>query len=155
MRKIIVFIAIILIGCLCVFSYLFGFDNGVRSINASETNTFLTRIDYPLIDVSFDENSDWLVINRTDLFTEKEKFYISQNVHDLQMNKEYLKTLTFPIGKGTTPTGIIYVYQDGQLFKEIPYIEMSYETETIKKSFKHIAKDDIEELIKSPLPSPI
>ena len=118
----------------------------------SNENTLISRVDYPLIDISFDDKSDWLVIIRTDLFTEYEKYYISQNAKRLQMNKEGLMIRTFPIGRGTTPSGVVYVYQNKELIKEVPFIELSFDNVILKSAFKHIIREDINKLIKNPLP---
>lgn len=148
MKKIVIPILLIV---LCVFIYsLVGYSK-IQNKYVETTK----KEDYPLLDVIFDDKSDWVVIIRTDLFTEDEKYYVSQNAQNLNMNKEYLKLLTFPVGRGTTPFGIVYIYQNKKLIKEVPFIEIYYENTILQDAFKIVSKENINKLINDSLPSPI
>ena len=119
-------IKLLTIICLFIFFCTICFYNAQKESSPIE-NTEISKVDYPLIDISFDEKSEWLVIVRTDLFTQHEKYSVSQNSKNLNMNKERLKILTFPVGRGITPVGVVYVYQNGNLVKEVPFTEIFFE----------------------------
>jgi len=154
---IIVLIAIII----CSFIYCFHIYRKNISINNNkkvvdcEINNILGKFDYPLIDIYFDNDNEWLVIDRKYLFTSQEMFYTIQKSRELELSKEWLKIITFPVGRGTTPNGIIYVYKDKNLIKEVPYLEIYYETKLIMNLFKQVTKNEIENIINNELPPPI
>ncbi|MDR2207877.1 MAG: hypothetical protein LBE22_02745 [Azoarcus sp.] len=163
MKKVVVMfsIGLIFVSVTGYFSYCLGFNNGmIKETKAEcpvcfEGSDVFGKIDYPLIEIIFDTESEWLVIDRSGLFTEHEVFSISQSSQDLQFNKEDLRVLTFPEGRGTTPKGIIYVYKDGVLIKRVPYIESHFESDALKDAFQQVTKDEVEIMIKSKLPPPI
>ncbi|MBP0990490.1 MAG: hypothetical protein J5874_04885 [Oscillospiraceae bacterium] len=140
---------------LCVFSYFLGLYSNKRTKGNSSENTQISVIDYPLIDISFDDKSNWFVIVRTNLFTENEKYYVSQNIKSLNLNKEKLIISTFPVGRGTTPQGIIYVYKNCTLIKEVPFINISFKSQIFKSQFEYMTKKDVEKIINASLPSPV
>jgi hypothetical protein len=152
-------ILIMVVTC-SVFYYL-GFIFGAKKVtNINQANDVVIsdvfgRVDYPLVDIFFDSESKWLVIDRSSLLTDSEKFKISQDSLDLQFNKECLKLVTFPVGRGTTPMGIVYVYKDEILVREIPYIEAYYKNEGIEKAFRPAEKSEIESILSRELPSAI
>ena len=141
------------------FSFYMGFNLGVtkgtkieQPVNSKEHDTFI-KVDYPLIDIYFDTESEWLVIDRTGLFGHQEKFSIIRESQGLlQFSKEGLRVLTFPAGRGTTPEGYIYVYKNNVLIKEVPYIEIYFENEIIKNAFQQKTKNEVEDIIKNKLP---
>ena len=145
----------------CCFSYKLGFNSGINKATKTEnnidfeSNNVFGKIDYPLIEINFSPGNEWLVIDREALFTEKEIFRIIQNSQYLQLNSESLQVITFPVGRGTTPNGIIYVYKDGILIKEVPYIEAYFESDVLKNAFQQVTKEKVQEIIKSELPPAI
>lgn len=147
-------IKLLAIICLFILFCTVCFYNAQKESGSIE-NTEMSKVDYPLIDISFDEKSEWLVIVRTDLFTQHEKYNVSQNNENLNMNKEGLKILTFPVGRGTTPVGVVYVYQNGKLVKEVPFTEIFFESKILKDTFKNMSKEYIDKLIDGTLPPPI
>jgi len=131
----------------CIYEKI-GIENSVTFENSNVTG----KIDYPLIDIDFSIENEWIVINRTELFTEKESLGIIQNARDLRLNTENLRILTFPLGRGITPNGVIYIYRDGEIVKEVPYIEMHFESEVLKNMFQQKTKMEVEAIINSVLP---
>ena len=152
-----------MIGAICSFVLIFAFGywlghNHIKSNqnnNKTKTSDIVGKIDYPLIDINFDNESEWVIINRNNLFTEQETFNVAQNNNTLQLTKENLSVITFPVGRGTTPNGIIYVYKNGKLVKEVPYIEVMFENESLTESFLKMTKEEVENLIQDNIPSPI
>ncbi|MCL2529586.1 MAG: hypothetical protein FWE41_04565 [Coriobacteriia bacterium] len=134
--------------------YQLGFIIGSAQLASAESNT-ITSIDYPLIDVSFTPENEWLVVVRTELFEDVESFLIAQNRGALHFNSDQLLVSTFPLGRGTTPTGIVYVYRDGALIKEVAFFEFFFENDTIRDAFYEATQAEIIEMIGSELPSPI
>ena len=148
-------IVTLLLISLFFFFFLFILCNSVPMKENLAKNMQISKVDYPLIDIIFENKSEWLVIIRTELFTEHEQYYIAHNTENLDMNKEGLMISTFPVGRGTTPNGVVYVYQNKELFKEVPFIEISFENVILKRAFKNIAKEDIDKLIGGLPPLPI
>ena len=162
------FIFLIFVGLNITF-YTLGFVNGVKkaqNLRADKIDYPLRadkidyplrtgKIDYPLIDVAFDDETQLVVIIRDGLFTNNEKILISQNTQCLQINKENLSVLTFPVGRGTTPLGIVYVFKNGELIREIPYTEIKFENDDIKNGFEISCEEHVQKLIGDFLPSPV
>ena len=137
------------------FSYYIGFNNGRETKNIQfndlDGNDLFLKIDYPLIDIYFNSESEWLVIDRSKIFTDHEVFNIIQNSQELEFYKEWIKLLTFPVGRGTTPNGYLYIYKDKYLIRAIPYFEIYFENENIKKTFQQSSKNEIENILKNKL----
>ena len=156
----ILFAGLLIAAVLSGLGYYLGFNDGTAKVTNAEKPIdvdpiLISRVTYPLIDIFFDDESDWLVIDRNHLFTENESFNVIQNSKELQFNKEWLRVLTFPVGRGTTPNGIIYVYKDSKLIREVPYIEVHFGSEELRNAFRQLARNSIERLINDYLPSPI
>ena len=150
--------AFLMIGMVASYvSYRAGFEEGIDAkVNVeNQTDSVFGKIDYPLIDIAFDSQSKWVVINRSGLFTEQEMIAAAQDAQKLRQCSEGLRVLTFPVGRGTTPNGVIYVYKDGVLVKEVPYLEAVFEDNTLKDAFKQMEKKQAEQLIGTQLPSPV
>ena len=159
----------ILILLLCIISisashwwiYTKGFSNGANSIEKNlpeeieKAPLFNGKPDYPLIDIVFSEENEWLVVNRENLFTESEKISVIDNVQLLELNKEQIFVTTFPLGRGTTPNGEIYIYKDGELIKSISYFDFEILSDELKTASYSLTKEQIEEMIVDELPSPI
>jgi len=134
---------------------MWGFLNGTTNVADTKLdNQAISKIDYPLIEINFDGGSDWVVVKRDNLF-QKEVFSIIDDETELQYNKEFMYVFTFPTGRGTTPNGIIYIYRDGSLVKEVPYTEISFEKQTLENLFRDISEKELCEVINGILPSPI
>ena len=122
--------------------------------NLSESDVY-SKVDYPLVDVLFDAESDWTVILRENLLTENEKFYVCENGEVLEQNKRNLKLATFPAGRGTTPNGVLYIYKNGTLIKEVQYFDSYFETDALKGEFRELSIEKTGELISGDLPPAI
>ena len=157
MKKIVI---ILFIVALCTFSYLLGFfinshSSDEKVTHKNNSNEVLIKADYPLIEMPITSNDEWFVIIRSDLFSENEKFAVCDNEECLNFNKENLMISTFPAGRGTTPNGVVYIYRNNELVKQIPFIEVFFENNIFKDEFENAKQEDIEKLINMPLPSPI
>ena len=118
----------------------------------------LCRIDYPLIEFGFARGHEWIVINRPEWerYGDDEMLQVISDGQGLQFASNTLSVWAFPNGRGTTPDGVIYVYKDGVLVKEVPYIdEVCFEDEMLKEMFEPKTRQAVEAMIQSELPSPI
>ena len=138
---------------LCLLCYYIGFTKGKnKTIQIKECENTFIKIDYPLIDIFFTSDDKWLLIDRSKMFTDNEKFNVIENSQELEFYKEWIKLFTFPVGRGTTPNGMVYIYKNKDLIKEIPYLEIRLENENVKKSFKKLTIDEIEKDFRIKLP---
>jgi hypothetical protein len=142
---------------LCFSFYHIGYKNG--GINALATGTIdydayktIGKIDYPLIEVAFGNGSEWLVIDLPIILYEQANIKTSQNSALLDFYKDKLRVLTFPVGRGTTPNGIICIYKNGMLIKYVPYLEIYFDSNELENSFQSLPKDEVEALIIDELP---
>ncbi len=117
------------------------------SILQSPPPTSIAKIDYPLIDIAFNDGSDWIVVIRDGIDMENSSYKISHDEKELQINKEYLSVATFPAGRGTTADGCVYVYKDGELVKSVEYIECCFENENIMKAFENVTQKEFEKIV--------
>lgn len=157
MKKIIILIIFWLVSML-VAGYMFynsGLKNGeMISKNTSNDSAVvnmedsISRIDYPLIDIAFNDGNDWLVLIENGMYGRvKESYFASDDKEVLQFNKEFLKVETFPAGRGTTPNGSISVYKNGEMIKCVEYFALNYENEDIENAFKKVSGKEAQDLI--------
>jgi len=107
----------------------------------------LGKIDYPLIDIYFDENNDWVII-KSDISTNNHEFYIIKNASSVELAKAKISVLSFPIGRGTTANGYIYILKDDILIKEIPYIELYISDDYLNNLFEKISEEEFKDFFK-------
>ncbi|MDR2578871.1 MAG: hypothetical protein LBC70_08735 [Chitinispirillales bacterium] len=134
--------------------------NGNAEKKTENADDVLGKIHHPLIDIPFmsatNENSDWLIINHSNLFTDDERFEIIQGRGAfLHFDTEHLKVITFPRGRGTTPNGVIYVFRNGILIRDVPYWEIYITSTFLTNEFRQVTRVEIEEIINSKLPPAI
>ena len=119
---------------------------------SSTEQSIASLIDYPLADCYFDNSAQWVVINRTNLFSEKENIAIITRAQDIEHIKESLVLTTFPVGRGTTPEGYLYVYKNGVLVKDVPYLSCTISDPVLQRAFRPATMQEAEVLIGAKLP---
>lgn len=126
------------------------------TLQASNIDAQITMIrDYPLIDFYFDSNEKWVIVNHCNLFTDKEGFKVIKNAKLIEHIKEGLYLETFPVGRGITPNGYLYIYKNDILIKSVPYLNYCNVNDQLENAFERISREDVEQLIKSKLPPAI
>lgn len=122
----------------------------------TEDDSILSRYDYPLLDVAFTDGASWAVIIQTDLWNEGgETVFLSQNAAELSLVQEYIRVLTFPVGRGTTPEGCLSIYKEKELIKEVPFINIEFADASIRELFYKTTREDIEKTLEITLSTPI
>lgn len=117
------------------------------------------RVDYPLIDVHFDSNSDWVVVNhrfeaglRGDSLEAIEILRKdrggSLRADEFQLMTGYLCVKSFGTGLGITPDGEILIYQNGKLAKAVMYADYVRITDPdLQALFKPITERQLKQLL--------
>ena len=113
-------------------------------LSKTEVNS---HTDYPLIDVLFDDESQWTVILKEDIQSENKKFYVCKDSEVLEQNKHGLKLSAIPVGRGTTPDGILYIYKNDKLIKVVHYYDSYFESGVFKEHFKTAAPEELTDLM--------
>ena len=153
-----ILIAILIVMAIPYFTYHYSYNRGYyRAVtdNTFEQHSSQAIRDYPFVDIYFDKDSDWLIVNRQNLFTDNELFSIIQDAKIIEANKEFFYVNIFPVGRGVTPTGEIYIYRNGELIKSVPYLDFVVLSQMLKDKFKDVNEGYIHNLLKADLPSPI
>lgn len=105
------------------------------------------KTDYPLIDVYFNKNDSWLLLNCENYLGANDNYEMITDTEILESFKEYLSVDTFPVGRGITPKGKIFILKDGKVLKEVPYFKVEIDSE-LKKEFKKVKKTEVIDFIK-------
>jgi len=112
-----------------------------------EDNDILGKIDYPLIDIYFDSNDDWVILKSEKNPVGDTDFYIIKDGSSVEWFKEKMSILTFPVGRGTTEQGNIYVFKNYVLLKETPFLEIYISDDGLNNLFEKATKDEIDALL--------
>ena len=148
-----IFVVVVL---LIVLSYHKGKSTGKQQqVHAMKRNALTLKVDYPLIEYYFDDDSEWLLVIRKRIFSKEEKFIIIDNSEVLEMNKEHLELITFPIGRGTTPSGIVYLYKNKKLIKEVPFTKYNVDNSYLNSQFTTKTLEWVQDKIGADLPAPV
>jgi hypothetical protein len=99
-----------------------------------------------LIDIYFDNNSDWVILKADKLTTDNPEFYVIRNMTQLNSLKEKISVITFPVGRGTTGEGAVYVFKDNILLKEVPFFESYISDVALEELFEKVSKEEAKEL---------
>lgn len=162
MKKVIVaLIALVAISNCCTYflAYNNGYNNGSPTDNKEQDpgNDTWTKIDYPLIEYYFDDDSEWLIVI-TDLQNLSKNdgiFKIIKCPQDLRYCTQNLYVTTFPVGRGTTPNGEIIIYRNGDLAKRVQYLDYRITSQVIQDRIEEVNKEELRSLINADIPSPI
>lgn len=152
MKKIIVLVVLVAVLS-TVFAYNIGYSNGVKSADnfrelKEPPTDYIGKIDYPLIDIAFNDGSEWTVVVATGIYSENPTYMICEDATALQFVKEHLSVLTFPAGRGTTGNGCVTVYKNGQEVKCVEYFELTFANDSIHNKFKKTSEKEMLEIIK-------
>ena len=115
-------------------------------------NDVIGRYDYPLMEVFLDDNDKYSLIIRDHISSKNEIYRIITNFDVLDRCREKIAVLTFPIGRGTTPNGSLYLYKNHTLIKEVPYFEVYILKEIPNEDIKFVTYDKIKQLVGNELP---
>ena len=153
----------LLVIILCSFCYNLGLKNGlikstklndaINSNYVQNENVFVV-IDYPLIEINFYPSIDnkWVIIDRVGITSEDSEYYIIQENSVLHWQTDKIRLITFQQGRGTTPNGVFYIYNNMKLIKEVPYLKIYIDSEELKNEFKQVTLREVEKLINQKLP---
>ena len=105
----------------------------------------VTKVDYPLLDIYFSEEDKWIILNAVGLYQGNEEFLVisGRDGSFIEWMKEYMRVLTFPVGRGITPDGLILVYKNGKLIKNIPYGDIHIVNKDFEDAFQKVNREDI------------
>ena len=105
------------------------------------------KIDYPLIDVYFDNDNDWIILKSDGLVSDNPEFTMIRDVHSVEHIKDKISILTFPVGHGTTANGTICIFKNEILIKSVPYIESYISDENLSALFETVAEEEVASLL--------
>lgn len=147
---------IICMAVVGVVSYKLGLKNGREEAESARMagddihmSEVVGKIDYPLIDIAFNDGNEWaiLIVNGQD--SGDQTYLLCHDGRELQFDKEYLSVITYPSGRGTTGTGSIVVYQNGEEIKCIEFVEINFEKEELKNKFQEVSREELSEFMKN------
>lgn len=135
----------LLITAVGVISYNCGLSNGEVFVYedttySAEGDNSIGRIDYPLIDIAFNDGNDWAVVIDYGIYNENSHSLICKDAKILRGDEEYISVLTYPAGYGTTGDGCFNVYKNGVLIKEVEFFSVSFGKDEIRNKFEKQAK---------------
>jgi hypothetical protein len=149
-RSLVIFILFIIVLASNFLSYHFGYSRKMSMMTSTEELLF--KDDYPLIEVMFDKKYTWTLVVREHHRTGDETFRIITRLDALEFNREHLSVSTFPVGRGTTPTGCLYLYKDRTLIKEIPFVDITISNKHQEKEFTSVSYSEVKKIINDDLP---
>ena len=104
--------------------------------------------DYPLIEYTFDENDEWIVVICEDVYETDGEYYVNDNEKSLELGKELLVVNTYPEGRGTTPEHLVWIYKNGELLKYVQCLDYEFLSDSFENDFKEVYYEDVAHLIK-------
>lgn len=141
--KIFILLFIIITGALTGSVYYNISHNKDNQIN----NDFSQYIDYPLIEYYFLDDNSWNLVIQ-DLYDDKGFSYID-DPNILESLKTNLVINTFPVGKGSTADGYIFLYKNKQIIKTIPYFTIKCASDEFNiNNLDNYSREDIQEILK-------
>lgn len=143
----IVFLGICLIILLCLKNIETNKINfiGNEYLKQQENKDDIIYIDYPLLEFYFLGNNNWDFIIKDDV---NGNYNLINNNEILESVKTNIVLNTFPIGRGTSADGYIYLYKDSELVKKVPFSQITCigTSELSIDSLKKYSKQDIENI---------
>jgi hypothetical protein len=115
-------------------------------------DSYVGRYDYPLMEDYFDDNYKYTFVIK-ELSSDNDIYRIISGAEILDSYRAKIAVLTFPGGKGITPSGSVYLYKNHTLVKEVPFFEV-YIAKTIpNEDIQFVTYDKVKQLIGGELPS--
>lgn len=156
MRKLISLIItfVICITATGIVFYRLGFENAKKEtemiiVNEADMDESIGKTDYPLIDIAFNDGSEWSVLITYGIYSEKMTYLLCDDGKELQFDKEYLSVTTYPAGRGTTGVGSITVYQNGKEVKHLEFFDIVFKKEGLKAKFEEISQKELDEFMQN------
>ncbi|MBR5239041.1 MAG: hypothetical protein IKW04_00515 [Clostridia bacterium] len=160
MKKFIILI-IICIFCTVVASGIFyqmGFKNAkkeyelksekeIEIVDDTSIDEAIGQLDYPLIDIAFNDGNEYAVVISNDIYSEKQTYLLCADGRNLQFNTEHLYIRTYPAGRGTTGNGAITVYKNGEEIRYIEFLEINFTNEDMKNSFVKVSSEELNDYL--------
>ena len=130
--------ALATVGAAC---YRCGFNNArekasytdVPEENIAEA---LCKVDYPLIDIAFNDGNDYDVVIINGIYDENREYFLCENPGELQ---EHMWVNTYPAGRGTTGHSSVIVYENGQEIKCLECFEIGFGNKEMESKFEKIS----------------
>ena len=155
MKRFIILI-VLCVFCTVVASGIFyqtGFENAKKEnefrleknaiVDDTPIDEAIGQLDYPLIDIAFNDGNEYTVVICNGIYSEKQTYLWCQDGRNLQFNKEFLYIRTYPAGRGTTGSGAITVYRNGEEIRDIEFLEIHFTNEELKNNFVKVSSEKI------------
>lgn len=136
MKKYYNYLVIVLVIC-CIIQSVYIYTSivneseieGSTSTETKETSEVvyvnsMIYIDYPLLEYYFMDDNNWCLIIAYGGYGENE-YCIMDDEADLESYKTNIFLNTFPVWRGTSPDGNIYLYKNSKLIKSMPFNEIN------------------------------
>lgn len=136
-------------------AYTCGYSHGVATQahgGKAVAEHLLFKDDFPLMEVMLDQDSRWTLILREHQSANNESFRMLTQTDAMALHREHLSLRTFPVGRGTTPSGCCYLYQNQHLVKEVPYVDVQFSNTAFERSFSIATRAKVQERIGGELP---
>lgn len=118
-----------------------------QEADKAQATNMIGKVDYPLLDIGFNDGNDWTVVIATEIYTNSPDLLVCADGRNLQYNKEYLSILTYPAGRGTTGNGCVEIYKNGELHQYIEFFDYYFADEGMKNYFEKMSKEKLQKLL--------
>lgn len=105
------------------------------------------QLDYPLIDIAFNDGNEYAVVICDGIYSEKQTYLWCRDRRNLQFNTEHLYIRTYPLGRGTTGNGAITIYRNGEEIRYIEFLEIHFTSEEMKNSFVKVSSNELNDYL--------
>ncbi len=138
--------AIITVG---VTAYRWGFNKSREKASYTDVPggniaEALCKVDYPLIDIAFNDGNDYDVVIINGIYEQNQKYLLCEEPGDLQ---EHLWVNTYPAGRGTTGESAVIVYKNGEEVKSLECFEIGFGNKELESKFEKISVKEFDEFL--------
>lgn len=136
--------AVVTVGAAC---YRLGFNNAEEErdseivIADTDISDSICKIDYPLIDVAFNDGNDYDVVIINGIYEQNQKYLLCEEPGELQ---EHLWVNTYPAGRGTTGESAVIVYKNGEEVKSLECFEIGFGKKDLESKFERISAKEFD-----------
>lgn len=130
--------AVVTVGASC---YRWGFNNAREKASCTDvpgenTPEALCKVDYPLIDIAFNDGNDYDVVIIEGIYSQKQTYLLCTEPGELQ---EHMWVNTYPAGRGTIGERAVAVYKNGQMVKCLECFEIGFGNKEMESKFEEIS----------------
>lgn len=122
----------------CLFVCACGVDDDVKEY---------VYPDYPLVEYTFDDADEWIVVICEDVYGDDGEYYVNDNEQSLELNKKKLVVNVYPEELSSPAEHLVWIYKNGELVKYVACSDYEFLSDAFENDFRETSYETVADLV--------